>query len=102
MSTKPNPVREALDERLDSLNNKTVKLDGQIVARVFTVAAMGNWTPAVDDPFESIVGEVEVNFRIIAEAYAVAIMSGWQPEEGDPVAAKLKELGLLQSNGSTE
>lgn len=101
MSTKPNPVRQAVDDALDSLNDQTVKLEGKVVARIFVVAAMSNWTPEVEDPFETISGKVEVNFRIIAEAYMVAIMSGWQPEERDPVVAKLKELGVLQSKGST-
>lgn len=96
--TKKNPVREATDDALDSLNGQTIEMPGALVARVYTVAAMSNWTPEVEDPFESIEGDVEVDFRIVAEAYLVAIMAGWRPEKDDPVALKLLELGLLKES----
>ncbi len=99
MSDK-NPVREVTDDALDAFNGQEIKLSGALVARVYTVAAMSNWTPEVDDPFEGIKGDVNCDLRIVAEAYLVAIMAGWQPEVDDPVAKKLLECGLLKPKGT--
>ncbi len=68
-------MREAVNDLLDELDGETFTLSGSNVARVYTVAAMSNWTPDVDDPFDAISGDVEVDGRLVAEAYMVAVMS---------------------------
>jgi hypothetical protein len=92
-------MREAVDELLEELEGETFTLKGSNVARVYTVAAMSNWTPDVEDPFAAILGNVQVEARLVAEAYMVAVMAGWRPQPGDPLAARMVELGLLKGAG---
>jgi len=89
-------MREAANEMLEELEGETYRLPGSNVARVFTVAAMSNWTPEVEDPFAAISGDVQVDARLVGEAYMVAVMAGWRPEPGDPLAERMIELGLLK------
>lgn len=81
---------------LDVLNGKTIELPAEVVVRAYTVAALSDWTPSVDNPFKNLKGTVTCDMRIIGEAYIVAISQGWQPAADDPLAHKLLELGIIK------
>lgn len=84
------------DNELDVLNGKTIELPAEVVVRAYTVAALSDWTPSVDNPFKNLKGTVTCNMRIIAEAYIVAISQGWQPAADDLLTHKLLELGIVK------
>ncbi len=93
---------ESDEDPLDALEGETIELPASLVTRVYTVAAMSGWTPDVEDPFESLEGDVMCDYKLIAGAYLAAISNGWQPQAKDPVATKLMELGYLKPLSETE